>query len=52
MGRGETRGSDSENMRREKVRELIEREREREKERERENVPKKNLFPTAIEAIK
>ena len=46
MGRGETRGSDSENMRREKVRELIER------ERERENVPKKNLFPTAIEAIK
>ena len=48
MGRGETRGSDSENMRREKVRELI----EREKERERENVPKKNLFPTAIEAIK
>ena len=50
MGRGETRGSDSENMRREKVRELIVRERER--ERERENVPKKNLFPTAIEAIK
>ena len=46
MGRGETRGSDSENMRREKVRELIVR------ERERENVPKKNLFPTAIEAIK
>ena len=44
MGRGETRGSDSENMRREKVRELI--------VRERENVPKKNLFPTAIEAIK
>ena len=34
MGRGETRGSDSENMRREKVRELIERERERERERE------------------
>ena len=30
MGRGETRGSDSENMRREKVRELIVRERERE----------------------
>ena len=46
MGRGEIRGSDSENMRREKVRELIVR------ERERENVPKKNLFPTAIEAIK
>ena len=41
MGRGETRGSDSENMRREKVRELIVSERER----ERENVPKKICFP-------
>ena len=34
MGRGETRGSDSENMRREKVR-------ERERERERECAKKK-----------
>ena len=42
MGRGETRGSDSENMRREKVRELIERERERERER---MCQKKICFP-------
>ena len=41
MGRGETRGSDSENMRREKVRELIVRERER----ERECAKKKICFP-------
>ena len=42
MGRGETRGSDSENMRREKVRELIVSERERERER---MCQKKICFP-------
>ena len=50
VGREETRGSDGENMRREKMRELTMRERER--EREREKAPKKILFLAAIEAIK
>ena len=49
VGREETRGSDSENMRREKMRELTQRERERERERE---DAQKNLFLLAIKAIK
>ena len=40
VGREETRGSDSENMRREEMRELTQRERERERERGR---PKKSV---------